>query len=265
MHPSLMLPHPWNKFSHLLVERILSPENVGFFLEKKEETPHLRIISGKGGSMIEGNAATLFLVIDETDGIIADAKFQAFGESALIGACDMLCHLLLRKNRIQARRISADLIDKSLRDFPDTPAFPEEYSYHLGLGLKALQDALESCSDIIVTHCADSPPVPFESTEERGERLDWGVLNKEEKIEMIKTLIKEEIQPYIELDAGGLEVLDLKHDTEVLIAYQGACVSCPSSTGATLDAIQHILQTKIHSALVVKPDLSFLTHIEQIR
>ena len=255
--PSLT-PHPWTKFSHLLVERILSPEHVGFFLEKEIERPTIRAVSGKGGNMIEGNAIALFLLIDETDGIIADAKFQAFGESALIGAADMLCHLLIRKNRTQAGRMSADLIDRSLRDFPDTPAFPKEYYSSLNLVIEALDDALSACSDMSITNYADAPPVPFESKEETGERLDWGILNKEEKIKAIKALIKEDIQPYIELDAGGLEVLDLKDEREVVIAYQGACVSCPSSTGATLDAIQHILQTKIHPTLVVKPDLSFL-------
>ena len=71
--------------------------------------------------------------------------------------------------------------------------------------------------------------------------------------------MKEEVQPYIELDAGGIEVPELKNGQEVVIAYQGACTTCPSSTGATLNAIQEILRARVHPSLTVKPDLSLLS------
>ena len=71
-------------------------------------------------------------------------------------------------------------------------------------------------------------------------------------------MIKNEIQPFIALDAGGVEVLELD-GLEVKIAYEGACVTCPSATGATLSAIQEILRAQVHPGLEVKPDLSYLS------
>ena len=75
-------------------------------------------------------------------------------------------------------------------------------------------------------------PIPSVGAAEEGEKLDWAVLTKEEKLSAICSAIATEIQPYIALDTGGIEVLDLQKDREVLIAYQGACTSCPSATGA---------------------------------
>ncbi len=242
----MLKPHPWTEYSNLLVERILMPRNKGRFGEIGME--EMRLVSGTAGNWV-----TFHLVIDTTDGVIADAKFEAFGESGLIGAADTACDVLLRKNYEQARRLTADLIDRKARDFPSESAFPEGCHGHLNTVLEAIEAAAEQCLDIEIVDLP--PPVPegFEST---GEYPEWHLLTKEEKVALIKEVILEEIQPYIELDAGGVEVTAFNHDREIVIAYQGACTTCPSSTGATLNAIQQILRAKVHPELTVKPDLA---------
>ena len=109
-----MKPYPWNDYSHLLTERILKPRNLGRFNENAGALQEMRVVTGRVEA--QGNILIMSLVVDETDGIVADAKFQAFGETALIGAADAACEVLLRKNYDQARRLSADLIDRKLRD-----------------------------------------------------------------------------------------------------------------------------------------------------
>ena len=71
---------------------------------------------------------SLYWLVDPDDGIIVDARFQAYGQSALIGAAEIACELSVGKNYDQARRIGAELIDKQVRDRPDEPAFPKETS-----------------------------------------------------------------------------------------------------------------------------------------
>jgi len=93
---------------------------------------------------------------------------------------------------------------------------------------------------------------------EKGESREWPgwqELTKQQKIEVIKDVIVKEIQPYIELDAGGVEVLDLIGQREVIIAYSGSCTTCYSATGATLSAIQQILRAKVWRDLIVTPKL----------
>ena len=216
----------------------------------------MRVVTGEAHG--EDARVILSLVVDETDGVIADAKFQAFGPTALIGAADAACEVLLRKNYEQARRLSADFIDRKLRDFPHIEAFPSEVDAHLNLVLIAIEEAAEKCLDIPLQDPSITPPVPSKTVQEGGDP-DWHLFSSEEKLEKIKEVIREEIQPYIELDAGGIEVSAFNQEKEVVIAYQGACQTCPSSTGATLDAIQHILRSRLSETLEVKPDLSLLS------
>lgn len=65
------------------------------------------------------------------------------------------------------------------------------------------------------------------------------------------------MRPYIALDAGGIEVINLIEDKQVIIAYQGSCTSCYSSIGTTLSYIQQTLRAKVHPDLVVIPDMDF--------
>jgi Fe-S cluster biogenesis protein NfuA len=62
-----------------------------------------------------------------------------------------------------------------------------------------------------------------------------------EKKTIIDSLMDEIIRPALANDGGGLEVLKVEGN-EVRIKYQGACGSCPSSTGGTLAAITRALK-----------------------
>ena len=62
-----------------------------------------------------------------------------------------------------------------------------------------------------------------------------------EKKKIIDSLMDEIIRPALANDGGGLEVLRVEGN-EVRIKYQGACGSCPSSTGGTLAAITRALK-----------------------
>ena len=70
--------------------------------------------------------------------------------------------------------------------------------------------------------------------------------------------IDEEIQPYIAMDGGGIEILEFNEDHRLIIRYEGSCTSCYSAIGGTLSAIQNILRTKLDPKIEVVPDPSSL-------
>jgi NifU-like protein len=98
-------------------------------------------------------------------------------------------------------------------------------------------------------------PMPAEIGESlEGGYPGWSELSQVKKLAVIEQVISQEVRPYIELDGGGVELVDLIEGREVIIAYQGNCTSCFSSTGATLSYIQQVLRAKISQDLVVVPD-----------
>ncbi|MFS8564013.1 MAG: iron-sulfur cluster assembly scaffold protein [Rhabdochlamydiaceae bacterium] len=117
-------PFSWYNYSKKLLSRIEHPKFMGYFTPQEATARQLRLVQGREGEPSQGHILEIYLLVDENDGVIADVKFQAFGTSALIGAAEAASDILVGKNYDQAKRISADLIDRQFRDKPDVEAFP---------------------------------------------------------------------------------------------------------------------------------------------
>lgn len=67
----------------------------------------------------------------------------------------------------------------------------------------------------------------------------------------INEILDRTIRPGLQSDGGDLEILELKENNELVIRYEGACGSCPSSTSGTLYAIEGILKDEFHPDIKV--------------
>lgn len=249
-------PFPWSRYSKKLVLRIENPYCIGTFSDQDANERDMHVARGASGSLTAGSVVEFFWLVDKVDGVIIDCRFQAFGPSALIGAAEIACELLIGKNYDQARRLTAELIDKHVRDKNDLPAFPEETYSALNLAIDAIDLAAETCVGLPLAQNYVAPPITARDIDVvEGGYPGWPELSLKQKLAVIEEVIAKEVRPYIELDAGGIEVINLLNDREVIIAYQGACTSCHSSTGATLSYIQQILRAKVHPDLDVTPNL----------
>lgn len=254
---SLTAPFPWSRYSKKLAAKIENPRNAGFFTHEEAEARTMRLAEGKEGGISEGNGVILYWLVDKDDGIIVDAKFQVYGQSVLIGAAEAACELLVGKNYDQAKRVSADLIDKYVRDRSDVPAFPKETYPHLNLIIDAIDTCSEQCTDIPFADTYVAAPVPKDIGEVLpGGYPGWSELTLKQKLTVIEQVLDQDIRPYIALDAGGVSVLNLINDKELVISYQGSCTSCYSSIGTTLSYIQQVIRAKVHPDITVVPDMS---------
>jgi NifU-like protein len=246
---------PWQRYSKKLSTKIEKARCAGIFTKEEAEARDVRLAKGSEGSFADGNLICLYWLVDKDDGIIIDSRFQVYGQSGLIGAAEVVCELLIGKNYDQARRISTELIDKQVRDRSDLPAFPKEAYPLLNLILTAVEAACDQCMDIPFADTYLSPPLPANIGEEvSGSGYPgWIDLPLKKKIAVIEQVLDQDVRPYIALDAGGVTVLNLLNDKELLISYQGNCTSCYSSIGATLSYIQQTIRAKVHSDIVVIP------------
>lgn len=244
---------PWVRYSKALVHAIEKPSCVGFFTEEASVKRGMHVALGRAGSRNEGNEVTLFWLVDPVDGVIVDAKFQVFGQSALIAAGEAACLVSVGKTIQQAKRLTADLLDRCFRDKGDQTAFPTEAFVHLNLVLDAIDAACETCSHLVISIHPPASPLS-EEVGEVSQHPHWESLSPAEKIALIEEVLTRDIRPYIELDAGGVDLVRLE-GLEVHIAYSGSCTSCFSATGATLSYIQQHLRSHVHPSLTVIPNL----------
>jgi Fe-S cluster biogenesis protein NfuA len=71
-----------------------------------------------------------------------------------------------------------------------------------------------------------------------------------ELLKQINEILNQRVRPYLAGDGGGLEVLGVEGN-RVMIRYQGACGSCPSSISGTLAAIEGLLRRDINASIEV--------------
>ncbi len=231
-----------------LKEKIHSLRFVGSFSENDAKMKGMRYVEGKENNVI------FYLLVDETDGVIADVKFQAFGPLALIAAAEILSELVIRKNYVQASRITADLIESTAKTSQEETVFPSHFHGLLNQLLSAIDHATQSCSDISCnSQSYDMTPIEWDSSAHPDGIPGWDTFSLEQKKHLIEEVIHKDIRPYIELDSGGVTIHELKENNELFIAYAGSCTTCHSATGSTLSAIQQILRAKIHPAITVIP------------
>jgi len=252
-----LLFSPWTRFSRKLIDKIERPRFAGHFSADEAKARGMRLAVGSFKQ--PGIALKLYWLVDELDGVIADAKFHAVGPASLLGAAEAASEFFMRKNYDQAIRISADLLDKHLRDKKEQEAFPKEEYGSLNWVLEAAEAASLQCMDIPLSDSYVPTPVRSNWEEEsRKPYPDWDSLNPKQQVAVIEEVIATDIRPYIELDAGGIEIVSLKEGRELVIAYKGACTTCYSSIGSTLQAIRQILSARVHPDIRVIPDSSFL-------
>lgn len=71
-------------------------------------------------------------------------------------------------------------------------------------------------------------------------------------IQQIESILDSTVRMYLQGDGGDIEVVSL-NGKQLQVRYEGACGTCPSSTSATLDAIQGILREQFDPDLEVIP------------
>jgi NFU1 iron-sulfur cluster scaffold homolog, mitochondrial len=86
--------------------------------------------------------------------------------------------------------------------------------------------------------------------EEERRKVDRSTLPPE--IQKIEEILDNTVRMYLQGDGGDIEVVKLE-GKELQVRYQGACGTCPSSTSATLDAIQGILQEQFDPEIRITP------------
>lgn len=247
---------PWELYSKKLLSRIELPFCMGFFSEKDAKERGLFLASGTSGKIASGNKVTLYWLVDTNDGIILDARFQAYGDSAFLGACEVLSELVVGKNYAQAMRLQLQDIDQHVRDMQEKEAFPQETWGHITLALDALYDAAGECSHIPLPVAYTLPPGQTIEVREGG-WPGWDTLTNEEQKKIIEHVLDQDVRPYIAMDAGGVDLIDLVEGKQVIISYTGACMTCFSANGTTLSYIQHVLRSHVHPDLVVVPTSLF--------
>jgi Fe-S cluster biogenesis protein NfuA len=76
-----------------------------------------------------------------------------------------------------------------------------------------------------------------------GATADTSKLNDadKERLDKINAILDEQVRPYLQGDGGDLYIMGLEGN-RLMVHYQGACGSCPSSISGTLTGIENLVR-----------------------
>ncbi|MFW5830197.1 MAG: NifU family protein [Planctomycetota bacterium] len=77
--------------------------------------------------------------------------------------------------------------------------------------------------------------------------VDWQQAGLFEKVRRVESTLDDHVRPALASDGGGMEVIDLRPgEVNVLVVeYQGACGSCASAIGGTMQFIEDTLEMQL--------------------
>jgi len=80
--------------------------------------------------------------------------------------------------------------------------------------------------------------------EDETEALPWSEIGLFEKVRRIEELLNDQVRPMLASDGGGMDLVDLRGD-ELVVQYSGACGSCGSAIGGTMQFIEDTLSSNL--------------------
>lgn len=168
------------------------------------------------------------------DQVVRAARYRTAARDELLAAYDAMAELTIGRSLADLTTITPRVVDAHLGGSPEQPVL------HLGSDADSPYYVLSKAAQR--SHGAVAPA---------ADALPWAEVGLFEKVRRIEAVLDQHVRAALASDGGGIDLVDLK-DTELFVQYHGACGSCSSSIGGTLQFIQDSLNNHLGTQLVVR-------------
>ncbi len=270
------------EYSDKVKEHFKNPKNVGS-IENADAI-------GEAGALSCGDKLKLYLKIE--DNIIKEAKFQTFGCGSAVAASSVLTEMLIGKTINEARKITNKQIAQELDGLPPEKmhcsvmgreALEDALKNYTGEDWSELEQ--EENESPIICHCfgvsekdiidsiinkgaktlddvskLTSAALACGRCRENIEKIikkytkkDPSVLSPAQKIIKINSVIETVINPELEKDFGGIELIDVKNNN-VIVKLKGHCSTCQNAKLTLKNFVETKLKELVDNELIVSEE-----------
>ena len=200
----------------------------------------LTLVETTHGAEHAADHIRLMLLVD-AEGVVRDVRYRTLATGVQLAAYDQLVELAIGKTLEQAATITPAQVDALLRDDPAVAVLvlgeTKDRPYYVMI------KAHERHSGTAAAPTATQPGV--------SAQLPWPDIGLFEKVRRIESVLDQHVRPALASDGGGIDLVDLKGE-DLYVQYHGACGSCSSSIGGTLQFITDSLNNNLGTTLAVK-------------
>lgn len=219
--------------------RLRDLRQVGELTAEQATMRGLTLVETTHGAEHAADHIRLMLLVDEA-GVVRDARYRTLATGVQLAAYDQLVEMAIGRTLEQAATITPAEVDAKLRDDPTVPVL-------------ALGDEKDQPYYVMVkAHERRSGVAPAAAPQTGvASQLPWVDIGLFEKVRRIEGVLDQHVRPALASDGGGIDLVDLKGD-DLYVQYHGACGSCSSSIGGTLQFITDSLNNYLGTRLAVK-------------
>jgi NifU-like protein len=219
--------------SPAVTARLAALRHVGAFSEGDARNLNAALVTTTHGAVGAVDQISLHLLVGQ-DGLVKAVRHETHAQGDLLAAYDTMAELCVGRPLAELATITPRQVESHLRGAGSEPAF--------ALTLEADQ------AFFVLKKAAERAPGGAVGAKPAVAFNDCGLFDKVSRVEAVLDLY---VRPALASDGGGLDLVDLKGD-ELHVQYHGACGSCASSVGGTLQFIQDSLNNHLMANLLVK-------------
>lgn len=208
----------------------------GAFDQADAATHGCTLISTTHGAEGSPEHVAMSLLVDGA-GVVRDARFQSAAEGERRVGLDVMCELAVGRMLIDAAAITPRMVEARLRALAGATEAVLTLGDDADVAFYVLRKALERAQPAASSHPAGGLP--------------WTEIGLFEKVRRIEAVLDAQVRPALASDGGGLDLVDLRNE-ELFVQYHGACGSCSSSVGGTLQFVQDSLNNHLGTTLQVR-------------
>jgi NifU-like protein len=227
------------------IARLSKMSHFGELTAADASTRDLTLVSTDHGAAQAPEHISVTLLVDKA-GIVRDGRFRSPAKDGLKAAYDLMIEQAIGRPLEDAARFTPRQADTQLRDADGGPVLELVATNHPDADhpFYVLRKALERHQGAKAVH------ETVATTGSTAATLPWTDIGLFEKVRRIESVLDTHVRPALASDGGGIDLVDLKAD-ELFVQYHGACGSCSSSVGGTLNFIQDSLNNHLNTQLVI--------------
>lgn len=226
----------------------------------------------KGLALVESKVQSLkiYVLVDPDSDKAIEARFFTYGGPIFTALAEAFCERAQGAVIDTFTLLTPELLEKALRDNPDALAMPAdspELPAMRTIAAELVRNYPDKKNVALAARAAREASHYRQHTAEGRTEADteWFALGEVEQLRLIEDCLDSNVRAALQMDGGGLDVLELSGGTRLKVRYQGACSSCGSSTGGTLVFIENQLREHVYYNLSVEPETpSWLNPVQSL-
>lgn len=226
--------------------RLQAPRFVGELAPEQATAAGMTLLESDHGAASASDHINMQALVD-AEGVIRDIRYSTLATGLSLLTFDVLAEYVIASSvhmaaTVTPRQLSVYMQEQGYEIEADTAGSGDpDRPFYVLVKLAGRWKSMHGGSDD--TTAPDATPVNADGPK-TADQLPWEEVGLFERVRRIESVLDEHIRDALAADGGGMELVDLQGNT-LAVQYQGACGSCSSAIGGTMQFIEDTLEAQL--------------------